>query len=112
MHVRSLILIGATNNTWSDAALWSRCGTASSRVPLAKIQDAKNPDSTEWQIDFTQPYAQVAVDYAIVARYRDSTTEGPVMVVAEMGHLRHGGCERVCVDAAVPGADCEAVARG
>jgi hypothetical protein len=84
VHARSLILIGATNNTWT-MRLVSPLRYSFKPGPLAKIQDAKNPDSTEWQIDFTQPYAQVAVDYAIVARYRDSTTEGPVMVVAGIG---------------------------
>jgi hypothetical protein len=79
-----LILVGATNNAWTMRLL------APLRFhfvpgPLAQIQDMKNPQNTEWTIDFLKPYSTVYVDYGIVARFHDPTTEGTVMVTAGIG---------------------------
>jgi hypothetical protein len=81
---RPLILVGATNNSWTMRLV----GPLRFRFlpgPMAKIQDSKNPQSTDWIIDFTKPYSSVGTDYAIVARYHDATTEGPVMVIGGLG---------------------------
>lgn len=84
LHSRALILVGATNNAWT-MRLTSPLRYRFKPGPLAKIEDSTNPQNTDWQIDFTQPYASVTVDYAVVARYTDHTTEGQVMVVAGIG---------------------------
>lgn len=84
VHSRTLILVGATNNAWT-MRLVGPLRFHFKPGPLAQIQDAKNPQNMDWMIDFSQPYASVAVDYAIVARYHDPTTEGPVMVIAGIG---------------------------
>jgi hypothetical protein len=84
VHSRTLILVGATNNAWT-MRLVGPLRFHFKPGPLAQIQDAKNPQNMDWMIDFSQPYAAVAVDYAIVARYHDPTTEGPVMVIAGIG---------------------------
>jgi hypothetical protein len=52
---------------------------------MAQILDSKNPQNTDWSIDQRQPYSSVSTDYAIVARYYDPTTEGPVMVIGGIG---------------------------
>jgi hypothetical protein len=84
LHSRPLILIGATNNTWT-MRLVNPLRFHFVPGPMAQIQDAKNLENSEWTIDFSKPYSSVAVDYAVVACYRDSTTEGPVMVIAGIG---------------------------
>ncbi len=84
LHSRPVILVGAENNSWTMRLL------APFRFhflpgPLARIEDAKNPQDTEWSIDFTKPYPSVSRDYAILARFRDATTEGPILVLAGVG---------------------------
>ena len=84
MHSRTIILIGATNNAWTMRLV----GPLRFRFlpgPKAQVQDTKNLQNTDWSVDFLKPYASISTDYAIVARYRDPTTEGPVMVVAGLG---------------------------
>jgi hypothetical protein len=84
LHSHTLILVGATNNAWT-MRLVGPLRFHFKRGPMAQIEDSRNPLNKEWLIDFSQPYAAVAVDYAIVARYHDPTTEGPVMVIAGIG---------------------------
>jgi hypothetical protein len=84
MHSRTIILIGATNNAWT-MRLVSPLRFRFLPGPNAQVQDTKNLQNTDWSVDFLKPYASISTDYAIVARYRDPTTEGPVMVVAGLG---------------------------
>jgi hypothetical protein len=84
VHLRTVVLVGATNNAWT-MRLVGPLRFHFKPGPLAQIQDKENPQSKDWIIDFSQPYDKVAVDYAIVARYHDPTTEGTVMVVAGIG---------------------------
>lgn len=84
MHSRTIILIGATNNAWTMRLV----GPLRFRFlpgPNSQIQDTKNLQNIDWRVDFLKPYASISTDYAIVARYRDPTTEGPVMVVGGLG---------------------------
>ncbi len=84
MHSRTLILIGATNNTWTMRLL-SPLRFHFTPGPMAQILDAKNLPNSDWEIDFSKPFSSVSTDYGIVARYYDRTTEGPVMVIAGIG---------------------------
>jgi len=84
VHSRTVILIGATNNVWT-MRLVSPLRYRFLPGPIAQIQDTKNLQNTAWTVNFLQPYVSVSTDYAIVARYRDPTTEGPVMVAAGLG---------------------------
>lgn len=84
MHARPVILVGATNNAWTMRLL-DPLRFRFLKGPRAQVQDAKNPQSFEWGIDFSKPYTSVNSDFAIVARYHDPTTEGPVMVIAGLG---------------------------
>ena len=84
MHSRTLILIGATNNAWT-MRLVGPLRFHFTPSPMVQIQDTKNPRNSDWSIDFSKPFSLVSTDYAIVARYYDPTTEGPVMVIAGIG---------------------------
>ena len=84
MHSRTIILIGATNNAWT-MRLVSPLRISFLARSKGQVQDTKNLQNTDWSVDFLKPYASISTDYAIVARYRDPTTEGPVMVVAGLG---------------------------
>jgi hypothetical protein len=84
LRSRPLILIGATNNAWT-MRLVNPMRFHFTPGPMAQILDAKNPQNSDWIIDFSKPYSSVAIDYAIVASYHDPTTEGPVMVIAGIG---------------------------
>ncbi len=84
MHSRTLLLIGATNNSWT-MRLVSPLRFRFLPGPNAQVQDTRNLQNTDWSVDFLKPYASISTDYAIVARYRDPTTEGTVMVVAGLG---------------------------
>jgi len=85
MRSRSLILVGAMNNEWTMRLMRPLRIYLTYEGFVASIRDAENPRSRDWSIDFREPYSAVTTDYAIVARFRDPTTEGPVMVIAGLG---------------------------
>jgi hypothetical protein len=81
---RSLILIGASNNMWT-MRLVDPLRYRFLKDTVIQIQDTKNPQRSDWSIDFSMPFSQVTRDYAMVARFHNATTEGPVLVVAGVG---------------------------
>ncbi|MGD0478885.1 MAG: hypothetical protein ABSA42_01865 [Terracidiphilus sp.] len=85
LREHSVILLGGYNNDWSLRLLqplrfhflpYSPSGGES-------IVDQTQPQ-THWDRDTSQPYSS-ADDYALVARFRDSTTDGWVVVLAGEG---------------------------
>ena len=82
---RSLILVGAMNNTWTMRLVKPLRIHFAFENGVARILDAANPQQTTWSIDFSAPYSSVTTDYALVACFHDATTEGPVMVIAGLG---------------------------
>jgi hypothetical protein len=82
---RSLILVGAMNNQWTMRLLKPLRIHFTFDNSIARIQDSENPQQQSWFIDFTMPYSTITTDYAIVARFRDPTTEGPVLVIGGLG---------------------------
>ena len=77
-----LVLIGAFNNAWT-----MRLSSSLRFRPVRKgqsiwIEDARNPGARDWSIQVDQPFASQTADYAIVARYQDSTINRPVVIVA------------------------------
>ena len=84
LHARPLILVGATNNAWT-MRLSGQLHYRFLPGPLAQVQDSNNPNTKDWLVDFRRPYTTIQVDYAIVARYEDSTTEGPVLMIGGLG---------------------------
>jgi hypothetical protein len=83
---RPVILVGAMNNQWT-MRLVSRLRFHFVFFPDGKerIEDSTNPGQAEWEFNALAPYASVTSDYAIVARFHDSTTQGPVMIIAGLG---------------------------
>jgi hypothetical protein len=78
--------VGAINNDWTMrlvAPLRYRFTFAANGVE--SIDDATNPRPTGWMLDSSEPYLSITADYAIVARFHDPTTEGPVLVIAGLG---------------------------
>lgn len=82
---RSLILVGGMNNAWTMRLLKPLRFHLTFEYSIAGIRDAENPQQQGWTVDFTRPYSSVNTDYAVVARFRDPTTEGPVLVIAGLG---------------------------
>ena len=82
---RPLILIGATNNQWTMHLVSSLKIRFLFDGRVARIRDTRNLQQDDWAIDFSEPFSSVTTDYAIVARFQDTTTEGPVLVVAGLG---------------------------
>ena len=83
---RPIVLVGAINNDWTmrlTSPLRLHFTFAANGVD--SIDDTANPRQTDWILDSSKPYLSVTADYAIVARFRDPTTEGPVMVIAGLG---------------------------
>jgi hypothetical protein len=83
---RPIILVGAINNDWTMRLLAPlRFHFTFEDNGVDSIDDAANPGPTGWILDSSKPYLSITTDYAIVARFRDPTTEGPVMVIAGLG---------------------------
>ena len=84
VHHHPLVLIGGRNNEWTMRLL-ARLRFHIQPAPVARIQDSQNPLDSEWTVDVNKPFSSVTTDYAIVARYYDSTTEAPVIIIAGLG---------------------------
>ena len=83
---RPIVLVGALNNNWTlrlTAPL--RFHFSVTADGMQNIDDAANPGPTGWTVPSAQPYPSVTTDYALVARFRDPTTECPVLVIAGIG---------------------------
>lgn len=87
VHSRALVLVGARNNQWTLQVVNSlRFHFKFDSGPIEQILDSKDPGRSDWTVDRFKPHSSVTTDYAIVARFRDTTTtEGPLVVVAGLG---------------------------
>lgn len=85
LHERSVVLVGAVNNHWTMRLTDSLRFHFAEEGTSVRIVDSQNPQNREWTVDYTKPYAFATRDYAIVARYRDTTTSGNVVVIAGIG---------------------------
>jgi len=85
MRSRPMILIGAANNTWTMDIANSLRYRFIVNGANASIQDTRSPQKTQWSVNLSDPAPTVTTDYAIVARFHDPTTEGPVMIIAGLG---------------------------
>jgi len=83
---RSVILVGASNNEWTMRLTQPlRFHFSFAADGVGRIEDAAKSRQTDWVLDNSKPYSAVTADYAIVARFRDPTVEGTVMVIAGIG---------------------------
>jgi hypothetical protein len=85
---KPLILIGAFSNQWTmDLTGQLRFHFGLDRKAGAQIvRDSQNPDNSDWQVVHSWPYWKIPVDYAIVTRVMDPTTEQVVVVAAGITH--------------------------
>jgi hypothetical protein len=85
LHERPTILLNAYNNHWTLrlAEPLRFHFTPEFGEPNHSIVDRMHPD-VSWKRDSTVPYAS-ADDYALVARYWDTTTDNWVLVLAGIG---------------------------
>jgi hypothetical protein len=85
LHRRPVVLVSGYNNTWTLRLLRPLRFHFEQIGSLHYIVDAQHPDRSEWSVDFNTPYRQETEDYAIIGRFNDPTTGGPVVVVAGIG---------------------------
>jgi hypothetical protein len=85
LREHSVILLGGYNNEWSFRLLQPLRFHFLPYTPSGgeSIVDQTQPQ-THWERDNSQPYSS-ADDYALVARFRDLTTDGWVVVLAGEG---------------------------
>jgi hypothetical protein len=77
-----IVLIGAFDNIWTLRVTQKLRFGFESKDGVALIVDRKSPKPTSWATAWDLPYEKLARDYAIVARFHDSTTGQPVMIAA------------------------------
>ena len=89
-----VILIGAIDNKWTlrltqhlryRLEVANPPGSGSGKQPIASIVDSEHP-GTAWTTDLAVPFSEWKNDYAIVARFDDSTTGVPVLIEAGLGN--------------------------
>ncbi len=85
---KPLVLIGAFSNQWTMGLTGElRFHFGVDRKAGAQIvRDSQNPDNSDWQVVHAWPYWKIPVDYAIVTRVMDPTTEQVVVVAAGITH--------------------------
>jgi hypothetical protein len=79
-----IVLIGAYNNPWTlritqDLPLGFENGNGNQ---IHKIVDRRDPAKRSWTYQWRVPNTELAQDYAIVARFHDSVTGQPVIILA------------------------------
>jgi hypothetical protein len=85
---RPVVLIGAFNNDWT----MSLAGELRFYFDIdytkseATVRDRLHPGAADWKIVNEWPYRKIQVDYAIVSRVRNSTTEQTVVTAAGITH--------------------------
>jgi hypothetical protein len=82
LREHSVVLVGGYNNQWSMRLLQSQ-RLQFSPEPIESITDQMQPQ-VHWSRDRSLPYSSTD-DYALVARYRDPTTDSWVVVLAGLG---------------------------
>lgn len=82
MRNRPVVLLGGYNNEWTMRLLHP-LRYQFSPEPVESIVDSQKP-GIAWSRDKSQPYS-TGDDYALVARFRDATTDGNVVVLAGLG---------------------------
>jgi hypothetical protein len=82
LRERPIILLGAYNNQWT-LRLLEPLRFHFSPLPDFSIMD-QSSSHLKWERDHSLPYSS-SDDYALVARFRDTTTDGWVVVLAGIG---------------------------
>jgi hypothetical protein len=85
LHRLPVVLVSGYNNTWTMRFLKPLRFHFEQDGSLHYIVDDEHPDGRDWSVAFDKPFAQQTEDYAIVARFKNATTDGPVAVIAGIG---------------------------
>ena len=81
-HGLSVVLIAGYNNSWTLRLLKPLRFHLTQDGNFRYIEDAEHPSNHDWGVNFDKPYRQQTADYAIIGRFFDPTTDGPVVVAA------------------------------
>jgi hypothetical protein len=81
-HGLSVVLIAGYNNSWTLRLLKPLRFHLTQDGNFRYIEDAEDPSNHNWGVDFDKPYRLQMSDYAIIGRFFDPTTDGPVAVAA------------------------------
>jgi hypothetical protein len=78
------VLIGAFDNPWTLRTAGQLRFTFSkdSEHDIGMVRDSEHPNQSEWRLTNYWPNWDVPVDYAIVTRMVDTTTDRPVIIAA------------------------------
>jgi hypothetical protein len=78
------VLIGAFSNPWTLRAAGQLRFTfrKDSEQDTGMVYDRQHPENTDWRLSKYWPNWDVPVDYAIVTRMVDTTTDRPVIIAA------------------------------
>ena len=78
------VLIGAFDNPWTlrTAGQLRFTFRKDSEEDTGMVHDTQHPENTEWKLSKYWPNWDVAVDYAIVTRMVDTTSDRPVIIAA------------------------------
>lgn len=81
------ILVGGMDNEWTMRLMKPlRFRIVQTDDPnVVGIADSRTTGAPKWAVNYATPYKQLQKEYAIVARYRDPTTDQPTMVIAGVG---------------------------
>jgi hypothetical protein len=85
LHRLPVVLVSGYNNIWTMRLLQPLRFHFEQVGSLHYIADAQHPELHDWSVEFNAPYVQQREDYAIVARFNNATTDGPVLVIAGIG---------------------------
>jgi hypothetical protein len=84
-HRRPVVLVAGYNNLWTMRLLKPLRFHLEQTGSLHYIVDEQHTERRDWSVDFDIPYLQQTTDYAIIGRFYDPTTDGPVVIVAGIG---------------------------
>ena len=77
-----VILVGAFDNSWTLRLTQDLRFNFLSQEGVAAIVDRRSPAQTHWSTSWEIPYQKLSRDYGVIARFHDSTTGQPVVLVA------------------------------
>jgi hypothetical protein len=89
------VLVGGFNNQWImrlDSGLRYRY-VRDRDADWSYIEDQKNPSRRDWGVHFRQPYSSFLVDYGVITRVLDPSTEKMVVIasgIASYGTMAAG----------------------
>ena len=88
LRSKPCVLIGAFNNEWtmSLAGELRYYFDVDYQNSAEFVNDRQNPGKTDWKVFNAWPYWKIPVDYAIVSRVLNPTTEQTVVIAAGITH--------------------------